>query len=138
VSQDWKIWWWLDIILQFPPAAADAAAARNEVLASLNARPLIDDLCLPPHHRQDPPPDLQPPQPSIQPYTPAGWRHTIKAILPPLRLDLREIVVCPRFPFPTGFRFWLHSKFTEQCLATPRLGARASVFDVRVVIRRRR
>jgi hypothetical protein len=49
VSQDWKIWWWLDIILPFLPAtAADAAAASsNEVPASLNARS---------HRRPLPPP----------------------------------------------------------------------------------
>jgi len=118
----------------FDPAAATAAdaVARDEAPTSVNARPLIGDLCLcpclslnHPIHRQDPPPNRQPPHLSIRPHAPAGRRHTIEAISLHLRLSLTEVVVRPRFPFPTGFRFWLHKGFSEQWLETLWFGARA-------------
>jgi hypothetical protein len=81
---------------------------------SSHRRPLPLPLPSPPNHpnhRQDPPPERQLPHPSMQP-------HTIGAILPLLRLNLTKIVVRPHFPFPSGFRFWLHKGFTEQCSKT--------------------
>ena len=75
----WKIWWWLDIVLQFSSAATAAddetggfpplparvflsflppgtGIGRNEVATLITVRPLIDGLCpLNPIERQGPP-----------------------------------------------------------------------------------